>query len=289
MDADASSPPARTEAQILRSLIEHGVATRFDLRAWCDKGCQQPSAMDRLEVLLEQVRPDVAKLIVLESLAGTSEEEDDVLVYGEIALKDFVELLDKHGDVSAEAKENGSDGRVFFDLGSGTGKGVLVAGLCRHFSFAFGIEILPCVGAIAEVLVGDFTRDVLPGGRPARAPLIEIDTKVGDFFQPNFLKQWQAADFVFCNCVTWDDATMRRLSKAAEKMRPGTKFVTVLCPLDSPKFVLLEEVEIGFSWGHVEVLVHRRLGDADAAAAEALAASLGGGTGQDARAENGRP
>ena len=132
MDADASSPPARTEAQILRSLIEHGVATRFDLRAWCDKGCQQPRAMDRLEVLLEQVRPDVAKLIVLESLAGTSEEEDDVLVYGEIALKDFVELLDKHGDVSAEAKENGSDGRVFFDLGSGTGKGVLVAGLCRH-------------------------------------------------------------------------------------------------------------------------------------------------------------
>jgi hypothetical protein len=37
------------------------------------------------------------------------------------------------------------------------------------------------------------------------------------------------------------------------------------------------------------VLVHRRLGDADAAAAEALAASLGGGTGQDARAEDGRP
>ena len=122
------APPPRSQAQILRSLVENGVAKRFDLRAWCEKGCSQPSAMERLEVLLEQVRPDVAKLIVLEELEGTAEEDADVLVYGEIAARDFAALLEKHGDVHA-ADADATDGRVFFDLGSGTGKGVLVAGL----------------------------------------------------------------------------------------------------------------------------------------------------------------
>ena len=47
-------------------------------------------------MLLEQVRPDVAKLIVLEELEGTAEEGADVLVYGEIAARDFAALLEKH-------------------------------------------------------------------------------------------------------------------------------------------------------------------------------------------------
>ena len=33
-----------------------------------NKGCAQATARERLEVLFEQVRPDVAKLIVLEAL-----------------------------------------------------------------------------------------------------------------------------------------------------------------------------------------------------------------------------
>ena len=266
---DASAPPPRSEAQILRSLVENGVAKRFDLRAWCEKGCSQPNAMERLEVLLEQVRPDVAKLIVLEELEGTAEEDADVLVYGEIAALDFAALLEKHGDVHA-ADAGATDGRVFFDLGSGTGKGVLVAGLCRHFSRAYGVEILPCTGAIADVLVEDFKRDVLPNARPASRPLRDIRAEVGDFFSETFARAWTRADFVFCNCVTWDEATMTRLSRLAERMRPGAIFVTVLCPLVTDKFDVIEEAEMAFSWGAVECLVHRRKTDADAARARAL-------------------
>ncbi len=258
----------------MRSLIENGVAKRFDLHAWCDKGCGQPTSLERLEVLLEQVRPDVAKLIVLEELQGTDEEDSDVLVYGEIAPRDFAELLEKHGAGLPSADKSATDGCVFFDLGSGTGKGVLVAGLCRHFSRVYGIEVLPCTAAIAEVLLEDFKRDVLPGARPSSNPLLEIQSTVGDFFQPVFLNAWTNADFVFCNCVTWDEDTMGRLSVCAERMRPDTKFVTVLCPLNSSKFETVEEVEVTFSWGAVECLVHRRLTDAEVDAAEGLGASL---------------
>jgi hypothetical protein len=68
MWAPSEHPKQRTEAQILRSLVENGVAKRFDLRAWSDAGCKQATAAERLHALLEQVRPDVAKLIVLEEL-----------------------------------------------------------------------------------------------------------------------------------------------------------------------------------------------------------------------------
>ena len=53
-------------------------------------------------------------------------------------------------------------------------------------------------------------------------------------------------------------------------MRPGAVFVTVLCPLVSHKFDVIEEAEMAFSWGAVECLVHRRKTDADADDARAL-------------------
>jgi len=67
MSMSATGPPLhRSESQILRSLLENGVGKTFDLNAWSHLGCAQATATERLEVLLEQVRPDVAKLIVLE-------------------------------------------------------------------------------------------------------------------------------------------------------------------------------------------------------------------------------
>lgn len=66
--AEASGLAKRSEAQVLRSLVENGVAKRFNLRAWSEGGCKQETAAERLQVLFEQVRPDVAKLIVLEEL-----------------------------------------------------------------------------------------------------------------------------------------------------------------------------------------------------------------------------
>ena len=209
-------------------------------------------------------------------------EDADNLVYGEIATEDFMSLLEKYGATNGEEDscDGTLEGRAFWDLGSGTGKAVMTAGLCSHFAHVRGVELLPCTAGIAAVLVEDFERDVLPGARPISTPLRSIAVECGDFFAPECLARWQAGDFVFCNCVTWDDDTMGRLSIAAEGLRPGAVFVTVLCPLSSTKFELVEEMELAFSWGAVECLVHRRLTEEAAAAAAALEACVAGmGTG----------
>ena len=149
---------------------------------------------------------------------GASDEDADCLVYGEIAI-DY-DVVGRYGgkrgeryppgganksgvtaassETSGIVAEGGGGGRVFWDLGSGTGKAVMAAGLCRHFSHSRGVELLPCTAGIAAVLVEDFARDVLPGARPGSNPLRSITVECGDFFAPACLAQWQAGDFVFC-------------------------------------------------------------------------------------------
>ena len=259
-----SNPPNATAR--LRSLVENGVAKRFDLSAWArDATCAHATtALERLEVVLEQIRPDVVKLIVMESLEGTREADLDTMVYGETKARDFLSFLDDTaGLVRPRGERSSTEGEAaattssksltFYDLGSGAGKSVVTAALSSRFVACHGIELLPCAHAIAECVVEDFHACVAPrddGLTPATT------CRLGDIFMDD---AWVDADYVFCNCVTWDEATMERLGRAAEAMRPGAVFVTVLCPLPSDKFELAREAEIEFSWGRVEALVHRRL------------------------------
>jgi hypothetical protein len=74
------------------------------------------------------------------------------------------------------------------------------------------VELLKSTAGIASVLVEDFARDVLPGARAGGNPLRSVAVECGDFFLPQCLAEWRRADFVFCNCVTWDDVTMELLS-----------------------------------------------------------------------------
>lgn len=260
--ATMSNPPNATSR--LRSLVENGVAKRFDLSAWArDATCAHATtALERLEVVLEQIRPDVVKLIVMESLEGTREADLDTMVYGETKAKDFLSFLDDTAGLvrprggcssSTEDKDAAKSSLTFYDLGSGAGKSVVTAALSSRFVACHGIELLPCAHAIAECVVEDFHACVAPrddGFTPATT------CRLGDIFIDD---TWIDADYVFCNCVTWDEATMERLARAAEAMRPGAVFVTVLCPLPSEKFELARETEIEFSWGRVEALVHRKL------------------------------
>lgn len=250
----------------LRSLVENGIAKRFDLVRWaaasaCDAG---PSARHRLEHLFAQARPDVLKLLVMESLVDTPLELAETSVYGETTLDSFLEFLNARCERLARERGGGGDdgeaaasgtGRgplTFYDLGSGAGKSVMTAALSPYFGACHGIEMLPVAHAIAEALVEDFHAGVSPrddGTRP------EVSVRAGDIFLDT---AWVNADVAFCNCVTWDDQTMARLALEAARMRPGSLFITVLAPLESDAFDVIAEDELDFSWGVVEAIVHRR-------------------------------
>lgn len=153
-------PPedGRTEIQRLRALLENGVGRSFDLRGWCERDSCALGASARLELLLEQCRPEVAKLIVMEQLEADGREDTEELTYGEITNEAFLQLLRRH----AAGEPIVGSRRVFYDLGSGTGKTVLLAAASGYFTAAKGIELLPCVGAIGTALAEEFTAAILP-------------------------------------------------------------------------------------------------------------------------------
>ena len=177
----------------LRSLVENGVAKRFDLRAWSDKGCAQATAVERLEVLLEQVRPDVAKLIVLEELEGTSEEDSDALVYGEIDMHDFMtELLDKYGGTSAEGAAAGTHRAMLRGPGErhrqgGHGGGPLPTLLPR-----LGHRAPPVHVRDRRAAHRGLRQDVLPGARPRATRCCRAPWSEGISSNPKFRRAGRA-------------------------------------------------------------------------------------------------
>ena len=162
-DAAAAAPwrppdDGRTETQRLRALLENGVGRSFDLRSWCERDSCSMGTSDRLALLLEQCRPEVAKLIVMEHLEAEGQEDAEELTYGEVTNEAFLQLLRRH----AAGEPIVGNRRVFYDLGSGTGKTVLLAAASGYFTKAKGIELLPCVGAIGAALADEFTDAILP-------------------------------------------------------------------------------------------------------------------------------
>ena len=183
------------------------------------------------------------------------------MVYGEIALRDFTELLDKYGATDAAGGGGGPDGgRAFWDLGCGTGKACSPP-RCAAIPPTRTASSSSRAPPPSPRFSSKISSATSSRARARVNPLRSVSARVGDIFAADATDAWTRGDFVFCNCVTWDDETMTRLSAAAERMRPGSIFVTVLCPLASDTFELVEEVELNFSWGAVECLVHRRMTD----------------------------
>ena len=246
------APPAdgRTEIERLRSLLENGVGRAFDLAGWCRReSCGLPPRQ-RLELILQQCRPEVLKLFVMEDLAaaGASEQEADELTYGEILPGEFERLLRTH--VKLPADDRGIPQRgTFCDLGCGVGKCALLAACSGLFVDAFGVELLRCLSSIGEAFVEDYNDSIVGGSAcPARIA-------TADFFADT---RWVVADFVYTCTIMFSDATMAKLATLAAGMKPGSLFASVMMPLPSTNFTVVACEDYRFSWGSVEVYVHRR-------------------------------
>ena len=131
-----------------------------------------------------------------------------------------------------------------------------------------------------EALAEDFTECILPqlaaeagAGRACSA----LRLSVGDMFthtdwvqvtsnawprrEKSTLKNFalrSQADFIYTCTMMFGPELMREMAALAEGMRPGAVFVTVMLPLPSDAFEVVCTEPCLFSWGEVEVVVHRR-------------------------------
>jgi hypothetical protein len=210
--------------------------------------------------------------LVLGKAASKKEREDNgkketTLVYGEINFETFGIIMERvrkiygRQDVGASGPYGVLQGRggVFYDLGSGTGKGVAAAAILHNFDQCVGIECLEGLFSISLEMQASYnTRG------KTKLEDREFDTHCsfvfGDFLDMK-VRDWRDADMVFANSTCYDDELMAKIADLAAGMKKGSFFVSITKRLGSSDFAILEHEMMKMSWGEATVYIMQKMTD----------------------------
>ncbi len=128
---------------------------------------------------------------------------------------------------------------TFLDLGSGTGRFLLIAARLYDLE-GTGVELLPTFVRNAQRIA---TRHA-PRCRFVQADLFSVD--------------WSGASLLYSNTTAFTDEGMARFSEKCGEIRPGARLVTVTRQPEHPDLIQVAYEMLEFSWGLSSVFVYRR-------------------------------
>jgi SAM-dependent methyltransferase len=188
-----------------------------------------------------------------------------VLRYGEIEYWSFVSILQRSLPRTGER---------FYDLGSGTGRAVLVASLMQLFSATVGIELLPSLHHAAHhnsqllshrypsFIPSPTSTTTLSGHHSDATPSLSSMMKGIQFVNDDFFNvDWSSGDVVFIASTAFPPPLMTRIADAALLLKTGSRIITLSVPLPtSPTnatgvapFRVVAQDKYRMSWGNVTV------------------------------------
>ncbi len=158
------------------------------------------------------------------------------IMYGELPFGTWKEILKV-----ADPKKDG----VFFDLGSGTGRIVLLSHLLTDFKKSVGVEMLPGLHQKACEVRDAFEKNIKP------QILNHVEGREFQLINENiFNLDLSEADFLFMNHPFKDKELFEKLEeKFRQELKPQTKIVTTIRALKHPIFKSLGSRKYQFSWG----------------------------------------
>lgn len=173
--------------------------------------------------------------------------EDKAFTYGEISFDTFPEILALSLSKGNPKPDN------FYDLGSGTGKAVIIATLLGGFQKIRGIELIPELFKESNRILERFTTGI--------APLMKTEEPVPDvaFVNDDFFRyDWSDADLVFVQGTCMPSDTMKHLTRKFEALKPGSKIIVVssLLPSAILKHVATSNYKLG--WGVATINFYER-------------------------------
>lgn len=163
-------------------------------------------------------------------------KDDCSLIYGEICFDSFEELLRVAGANSDE---------VFYDLGSGTGKAVIVAALTQSFVKCVGVEILPSLYSTSIQCLNSLNGTY---------------KNIIHFIQGNFYDvDISEADIIFINATGFFGESFAQLSQKLETAKSKARIIITSKTLTNDHFELMHQGFYRMSWGHARVSIYRKL------------------------------
>lgn len=172
--------------------------------------------------------------------------EDRSLIYGDSHLPSLHEILD---EVKPKV------GEVFYDLGSGGGRTVLLAALGFPFAKSIGIELLDDLVVLSQKKL-ELLKQTLPN-------LSNFDaTKLGEikFMQADCLTaNISGANIIYIASTCFSDGMMQKLAQSLEKqLAIGTRVITFTKPLPAKKFKIVKRTLYPMEWGQTTTFFHEK-------------------------------
>lgn len=164
-------------------------------------------------------------------------------LYGEFPFITWNAMVNK-----AQPKKDG----VFFDLGSGTGKAVILSHLLFDFKKSIGVELLEGLHHKACGLA-DNLKNFLPSqfeNYLKNREMIFLNKNIFDV-------DLSEADFIFLNCPLRGEKSFLQLEeKFLSELKPKTKIIATIRKLKNPAFKLFHKQDYKFSWGMAEAFFY---------------------------------
>mmetsp|Transcript_26649 Transcript_26649/g.42247 ORF Transcript_26649/g.42247 Transcript_26649/m.42247 type:complete len:320 (-) Transcript_26649:190-1149(-) len=250
----------RTGAEVLGALIRNNdtklfsSATRLRGRKPEDKDVQveiREKVMNHLEAAWEDAFKNMptskARRIASRGRDHYDTTQGD-LIYGEVTFSSLSKILTE--DLK---KHNIALNGTFYDLGSGTGRGVIAAALVGSFDRLCGIEMLEVLHQAALDVQREYETRVVP-----RLSLSNRNQEL-KFVKGNLLKaNWSDASVIFINSTCFSNKLMENIAKQAVSLKTGACVVTLTRPMVSPYFRLLDSKKYSMSWGDATAHIHIR-------------------------------
>ncbi len=162
--------------------------------------------------------------------------------YGEIVPESFLDMMNF---------VNPKKGEVFYDLGSGTGKAVILASFLFDFSRCIGVEILKELYQTSLQVLNRYNTEI---------QLNHQYGSVAEFINANFLDyDFSDGDIFFMHSTCFDDHLMIDISRKLEQVRKNTRVITVTKTLDSPSFSLLKTHAYYMGWGKASINFYQKI------------------------------
>ncbi|GIW65612.1 MAG: methyltransferase [Candidatus Parcubacteria bacterium] len=165
---------------------------------------------------------------------------DKSFVYGEIIPEGFCEILEKaHADKYS----------IFYDLGSGTGKAVILAKLIFDVKKSIGIEYLESLIEASQLAYSRF-KDIFNLKDENSIEFIK-----GDIFDNDF----SDGDLVFVNSTCFNDEQLERIVNMSLELKKGSRLIILTKKInDNSNFEMINEGLYPFSWGSATVRIYQR-------------------------------
>lgn len=171
--------------------------------------------------------------------------EDRSLIYGEVLPAGFHQLL---------TQANPPAGGVFYDLGSGSGKAIVLAALLGSFSRLVGVEILSDLVETSRSVLARFDAEV----RPTLPP--EQQAQKIEFLSTDLLSiDFSDADLVFTHSTCFESNLLKAMGEKLGELKKGAKVIGIGRTIPSAHLNKLQTTMIELDWGSTGGVLYERI------------------------------